>query len=149
MARDPQRVRRAWCDLEQSRDSVWIGDEHSGLGEEGLDKGADVRTQGGATKHRHRLSGATKEYLDAWRALGGSRSEGSCAHLLQSREHAFDMLAGPKTIHAVVDAAAGIVPVGEITNLDLIKAPSPRVHAECTIRPKLWLQRYDLCDLAA
>src|SRR5271165_1951708 len=59
------------------------------------------------------------------------------------------MLAGPKTIHAVVDAAAGIVPVGEIANLDLVESPSPRAHAECTIRPILRLQRCDLGNLGA
>src|ERR1700759_3680712 len=124
MAGNSQAIRRTGRDLEKSRYRFGIGGEHSVLAKEGFDKGTYVAAQRRSSKHGRRFSSATKENFRAWRALESGGRESSRAHLfLQRQEHTFDVLAGSKTIHAMVDAAAGIGPGAEIANLDLIKAP--------------------------
>ena len=79
---------------------------------------------------------AIQKHLDARTASGGGLAERPGAALAQSREHALDMLAGPKAIDAMIDAAAGIVEAVEVADFHLVEAAAPRLHAE---RAEKWL----------
>jgi hypothetical protein len=57
------------------------------------------------------------------------------------------MLAGAKSIDAVIDAAAGIIAAREIANFHVIATARGRAHAERSERTPLRFQRLDSCEL--
>src|SRR5215469_6391843 len=115
MARDPDNGRRLWRSLEQLRNGLGIGFERSGIGENRLQKGACLRSGDRPAKRRGRLSLAGKEDLHARRSLGRRGGKSPRAQLFPQREeYAFDVLAGAKSVDAMVDAAAGIAPADKI-----------------------------------
>lgn len=70
--------------------------------------------------------------------------------LPQSREHALDMLAGPETVGAVVNTAAGIAETLQIADFDVVEAgATPRLHAERAEKRVPGFQHLDGDDLGA
>ena len=83
--------------------------------------------------HPSRRCGAAtiQENLDARTALGRGFPERLSIALPQSREHALDMLAGPETVGAMVNTAAGIAETVQIADFHVVEAgAAPRLHAE-------------------
>ena len=87
----------------------------------GIEKGAGFGSRRRSAERGDRISVASKEDFHARRAFGRGGGESARAKLLfQRKQHALDMLARPKTVDAMVDAAAGIGPACEIADLDII-----------------------------
>ena len=148
MARDPDVGRRAGRGLKEPRQGFPIGSERAVLTKGGIEKGAGFGSRRRSAERGDRISVASKKDFHARRAL--SRGGGESAHaklFFQREQHALDMLARPKTVDAMVDAAAGIGPAREIADLDIIETARVRAHTEYAIGAELRLQRLYIRNL--
>jgi hypothetical protein len=92
---------------------------------------------------------AVKEHLDARTASTGRHAERASAALPQRRQHALDVLARPKAIGSMVEAATGIGEAVEAADFHLVDATATGAYAERAENQLLRLDWLDSEDLGS